>query len=96
MKKDDEGNEPSWVRLAGGEKRFFPTATRMRETRDGGVEVWNDRIYLAGFKSEEHAGYWLNPARGVAPAQVVTRALTTGRKASKPISRPRSLRGRRT
>ena len=48
-----------FVNLADGARKEFPTATEVRE-RDGGIEIWNDRIFLDGFKKGEYRGYWID------------------------------------
>jgi hypothetical protein len=50
-----------FVDLVDGTKQSFPTATEIRDTSDGGIEIWNDRIFLASFKKGEFLGRWINP-----------------------------------
>lgn len=46
------------IRLANLEEKHFPTATRVEEKPDGGIEVWFDCIFLNGYKKGEHLSHW--------------------------------------
>lgn len=46
------------VRLKNMEERHFPTATEVRDTPAGGIELWNERIYVKGFAKDEYTTYW--------------------------------------
>jgi hypothetical protein len=41
-------------------KKEFPTATEVRE-RDGGIDIYNDCIFLGGFRKGEFLNYWVDP-----------------------------------
>jgi hypothetical protein len=49
-----------FVTLPDKSKKEFPTATEVRD-KDGGIEIWNDRIFLGSFKKGEFLGYWIDP-----------------------------------
>lgn len=42
------------VRLANMEVKHFPTATRIEETADGGIEIYNDRLFLERIPNGQH------------------------------------------
>jgi hypothetical protein len=50
-----------FVNLPDGTKRPFPSATEVRDQEDGSIEIWNDRIYIDGFRKGEFNGYWMDP-----------------------------------
>jgi len=49
-----------FVVLPDGTRKEFPTATEVREL-DGEIEIYNDRIFLWGFKKGEFQNWWLDP-----------------------------------
>jgi hypothetical protein len=46
------------IRLATMEERHFPTATRIIETTDGGIDVRFDCIHLDHFPKGQFLSYW--------------------------------------
>ena len=46
------------VRLANFKEKHFPTATLVRATLDGGIELWFDLRFLASFSPGEYLSYW--------------------------------------
>ncbi len=50
-----------FVDLIDGTRREFPEATERRDTESGGIEIWNDRIFLAAFGKGDFLGSWIDP-----------------------------------
>lgn len=50
-----------FVTLSNGTQRQYPTATAIRGTQDGGIEIYNERIFLASFKKGEFRNCWIAP-----------------------------------
>ncbi len=46
------------VRLDTMEERHFPTATVVKETTEGGIEILFDRIFLDSFTKGQYRSYW--------------------------------------
>ncbi|MFZ0960823.1 MAG: hypothetical protein WAO35_07945 [Terriglobia bacterium] len=61
MRKNTQEEMRCFVNLPDGSQRLFPTATEIRDTEAGGIEIWNERIILATFHKGEFLGRWMNP-----------------------------------
>ena len=49
-----------FVVLHNGTRKEYPTATEIRGSA-GIIDVWNEHIYLEGFKKEDVRDFWLDP-----------------------------------
>lgn len=50
-----------FVKLQDGSVQQFPEATEIRDTETGGIEIWNDRIFVAAFRKDDFLSAWINP-----------------------------------